>query len=197
MWAGERVRRRPRSATRTGAAVVVFTLTLAACGQEREAAAPTSPAVAPASRASVPGAPARNVLLVTIDTLRTDALGAYRQGLTTSPTIDRLARDGVLFEQLTTSSPSTLSPPIPFSSTTRQSGCRWSSGDPRICRALGQAPIESGSECPWGRPRARLSLVRDRQHQQHRERDSGVSPPRYHLNFGSLHGKIPFPGQWV
>ncbi len=108
MWTDKRVRRRSRRASRTGAAVVVCTLILAACGQDREAAAPTSQAGAPASRAPAPGAPARNVLLVTIDTLRSDALGAYRPGLTTSPNIDRLAKEGVLFEQVTTSSPSTL-----------------------------------------------------------------------------------------
>ena len=39
-----------------------------------------------------------NVLLVTIDTLRFDALGAYGQPRATSPLIDRLARAGVRFE---------------------------------------------------------------------------------------------------
>ncbi|MBW2271527.1 MAG: sulfatase-like hydrolase/transferase [Deltaproteobacteria bacterium] len=51
--------------------------------------------------------PPTNVLLITIDTLRPDALGAY-SGVSTSPTIDRLARDGALFEHVLTSSPSTL-----------------------------------------------------------------------------------------
>jgi arylsulfatase A-like enzyme/Flp pilus assembly protein TadD len=49
-----------------------------------------------------------NVLLVTIDTLRADALGAYAPGLQTSPHIDRLAAQGVLFEQVITSQPQTL-----------------------------------------------------------------------------------------
>ena len=39
-----------------------------------------------------------NVLLVTVDTLRFDALGAYGQPRATSPLIDRLARAGVRFE---------------------------------------------------------------------------------------------------
>ncbi len=39
-----------------------------------------------------------DVLLVTIDTLRADALGAYGQQRPTSPWFDRLARAGVLFE---------------------------------------------------------------------------------------------------
>jgi choline-sulfatase len=49
-----------------------------------------------------------NVVLITIDTLRADALSAYRAGLGTSPHIDRLAAEGVLFEHCSTSSPSTL-----------------------------------------------------------------------------------------
>jgi arylsulfatase A-like enzyme len=48
------------------------------------------------------------VVLVTIDTLRADALGAYGQALPTSPTLDALAAEGVLFEQCGASIPSTL-----------------------------------------------------------------------------------------
>lgn len=43
-----------------------------------------------------------------MDTTRADALGVYGQDRATSPNIDRLARDGVLFEQVTTSNPETL-----------------------------------------------------------------------------------------
>ena len=39
-----------------------------------------------------------NVLLVTVDTLRWDALGSYGQPRPTSPLLDRLAREGVRFE---------------------------------------------------------------------------------------------------
>ena len=39
-----------------------------------------------------------NVLLVTVDTLRWDALGAWGQPRATSPVIDRLAASGVRFE---------------------------------------------------------------------------------------------------
>jgi len=61
----------------------------------------------PASRPEKPRASARspaagnrlNVLLVTIDTLRADHLGAYGYTRATSPKIDALARRGVLFEQ--------------------------------------------------------------------------------------------------
>src|SRR5690349_1256377 len=40
-----------------------------------------------------------SVLLITIDTLRADHLGAYGYTLPTSPRMDALARQGVLFEK--------------------------------------------------------------------------------------------------
>jgi arylsulfatase A-like enzyme len=43
-------------------------------------------------------APARNAVLVVADTLRADRLGCYGYGRDTSPAIDRLAAEGVLFE---------------------------------------------------------------------------------------------------
>lgn len=49
-------------------------------------------------RPTSPPPPARpNVLLITIDTLRADALGAYGHPAGVSPTIDRLARAGAVF----------------------------------------------------------------------------------------------------
>ena len=48
---------------------------------------------------SAPEAPApRNVLLITIDTLRADALGAYGNPRAATPTIDRLAQGGLRFD---------------------------------------------------------------------------------------------------
>ena len=52
------------------------------------------------------GAP--NLVLITLDTTRADALGTYGQIRKTSPNLDRLAAGGVLFEQVTTSNPETL-----------------------------------------------------------------------------------------
>src|SRR5260370_18115232 len=43
-------------------------------------------------------APPHGVVLVTIDTMRVDHLGCYRYERPTSPFLDRLAREGVLFE---------------------------------------------------------------------------------------------------
>ena len=53
-----------------------------------------------------PGAP--GILLVTLDTVRADALGAYGSTNGASPHLDALAAQGVLFEQAHASSPNTL-----------------------------------------------------------------------------------------
>ncbi len=50
----------------------------------------------------------RNVLLISIDALRPDMLGCYGYGRPTSPTLDRLASGGVVFENAFTPSPWTL-----------------------------------------------------------------------------------------
>jgi arylsulfatase A-like enzyme len=58
----------------------------------------------PAPVASAP----RHVVLVSIDTLRSDHLGAYGYARPTSPRLDALAREGVLFEEARAPSPWTL-----------------------------------------------------------------------------------------
>ncbi len=59
------------------------------------------------SRNVVPGRP--NLVLISIDTLRADRLSAYGHDRPTSPRIDRLAADGVLFENAFSHSPKTAS----------------------------------------------------------------------------------------
>jgi arylsulfatase A-like enzyme len=54
----------------------------------------------------VAGGPRPNILLLTIDTLRADRLGCYG-GSARTPNIDRLARDGTLFENATAPVPAT------------------------------------------------------------------------------------------
>ncbi len=61
---------------------------------------------APAARPAVAGT-GRNVLLITIDTLRADHMGVYGYGRATSPRMDALARRGVVFEQAYTYWPKT------------------------------------------------------------------------------------------
>jgi len=48
-----------------------------------------------------------NLLLISVDTLRADRLGCYGYDRPTSPNIDRLAAEGVLFENAFSSSPKT------------------------------------------------------------------------------------------
>jgi arylsulfatase A-like enzyme len=57
-------------------------------------------------RATAPARP--NVLLVSIDSLRADHLGSYGYARDTSPTIDALAREGVLFENAISPAPWTV-----------------------------------------------------------------------------------------
>jgi len=83
---------------------VVIVLICSGCSDDRnstEAAMPTAAATVTKTRP--------NVILITIDTLRADALGVYGQQRPTSPNLDRLAREGVVFMQAMTSAPSTLS----------------------------------------------------------------------------------------
>jgi arylsulfatase A-like enzyme len=49
-----------------------------------------------------------NILLITLDTTRADRLGAYGFQSISTPNIDRLAREGVLFEQTAAAAPLTL-----------------------------------------------------------------------------------------
>jgi choline-sulfatase len=59
-----------------------------------------------ASGAGCGSPPPPNVVLVSVDTLRADALGAYG-GPVATPTFDGLARDGVAFDQAIASAPQT------------------------------------------------------------------------------------------
>jgi arylsulfatase A-like enzyme len=54
------------------------------------------------------GEPPASIVLITVDTLRADHLGCYGYFRDTTPTIDRLAADGVLFEHALTPMATTL-----------------------------------------------------------------------------------------
>src|SRR5215471_2384890 len=60
---------------------------------------------APASKATPS---VRNVVLMTIDTLRADHVGVYGYSAARTPTLDALARDGVRFERAFATAPITL-----------------------------------------------------------------------------------------
>ncbi|MDA1305679.1 MAG: sulfatase-like hydrolase/transferase [Acidobacteria bacterium] len=59
------------------------------------------------SRAAVPSTP-MNVVLITLDTLRADHVGSYGATMVDTPHLDRLASQGVVFEQAMTTAPLTL-----------------------------------------------------------------------------------------
>jgi len=52
--------------------------------------------------------PAGNLLVITLDTVRADHIGAYLYRLARTPHLDRLAHEGVMFEQAVTAAPLTL-----------------------------------------------------------------------------------------
>lgn len=49
-----------------------------------------------------------NVILITLDTMRADYLSCYKEGNAETPNLDRLAREGVLFERCIAQAPLTL-----------------------------------------------------------------------------------------
>jgi len=65
-------------------------------------------ATALGATAGVAAPPPPNLLLVTLDTMRADRLGAYGHAAAQTPAFDALARDGTLFLQAFTSAPMTL-----------------------------------------------------------------------------------------
>ena len=67
----------------------------------------TSPAYSSTTENPAASPKKPNVLLITIDTLRADHLGAYGYKLQTSPEFDRLAEEGVLFTDAITPVPTT------------------------------------------------------------------------------------------
>jgi len=88
---------------RAAACLVAAALAPAAC--ERRDAAPER--AAPAAAAAAPARAARAVL-VTLDTLRADRVGAYGAGAGRTPTLDALAERGARFERAVSPAPITL-----------------------------------------------------------------------------------------
>jgi arylsulfatase A-like enzyme len=79
-----------------GALQYAIFLLLAGCSADHDGDEPAS------------SSPNWNVVLLTLDTVRADALGVYGQPFDTTPNIDRVAREGVLFEQVVSAAPHTL-----------------------------------------------------------------------------------------
>jgi arylsulfatase A-like enzyme/Flp pilus assembly protein TadD len=96
---------------------------------------------------------ARNVLLITIDTLRADALGAYGNPSGASPHLDALAQRGVLFEQAQASVPSTLPSHAsiltglqPYHHRVRENGVELAEQNLTLAERLREAGYATGAE---------------------------------------------------
>ncbi len=107
----------------------------------------------PAGCLSPPFDPARpDVVLIVVDTLRADHLGAYGYGRPTSPRIDALARQGTLFESAWAAAPWTL-PSImsimtsryPSSHRVENDGLRLAADVPTLAESLRAAGFSTGA----------------------------------------------------
>jgi arylsulfatase A-like enzyme/thioredoxin-like negative regulator of GroEL len=93
---------------------VWLSCSLVACGDYAPETQTTSTprGTGPGTRPSEAPAPKRegppNIVIITMDTTRADALGIYGQARPTSPQIDRIGRDGVVFDSAVTASPETF-----------------------------------------------------------------------------------------
>jgi len=98
--------RSPRSRHRAGSRrtilaagrLAALALSLVACGGDLPGEVPSQPDAGAASGSQLPPLPVRpSILLVTVDTLRADRLGAWGAVRDTSPVLDALAAEGVRF----------------------------------------------------------------------------------------------------
>ena len=86
--------------------VVMISIVLSSCHRDSESPLePGAPAVTLEESAVYDEL---NVVLITLDTTRADALGSYGQRLPVSPNFDRLAEEGTQFVQCVSSAPTTL-----------------------------------------------------------------------------------------
>ena len=104
----ERGVRNWRTLAETASVLFVLAVVPSACAPEGDAPAQPVPAVESETALAAVVEPPRVVLLISIDALRPDHLGAYGYERFTSPVIDSLAREGVLFEDANAAAPWTL-----------------------------------------------------------------------------------------
>ena len=106
--------------------------------------ADTPPAASPAA--------ARNLVLITIDTLRADRVGAYGYAAARTPTMDRLALEGVRFSRAFATAPITLTSHAslmtgryPAGHGARHNGMRLDLKTPTLAGALTHAGFSTGA----------------------------------------------------
>jgi arylsulfatase A-like enzyme len=113
--------------------------------------------LAACSRSQAPPAPepsrtAQNVLLITIDTLRADHVGAYGDASARTPTLDALARAGLRFERAYATAPITivshaslLTGRYPPGHRARDNGIRIDPATPTLAAAFQRAGFATGA----------------------------------------------------
>lgn len=141
---------------------------------------------------SVQAAPRpRNVLLISIDTLRADALGCYGAPRDTSPALDAFAESGALFTDVTATSPWTL--PSHASLLTglypRRSGLTGNDRGldealPTLTRALGEHGLTTASIVNSRNLGERYGLHRDFEHHYLFPGNSTNEPEPSHVGTG-------------
>ena len=101
---------------------------------------------------AAPPAAARSLVLITIDTLRADRVGAYGHGAARTPTMDRLAREGVRFSRAFATAPITLTSHAslmtgryPAGHGARHNGMRLDLKTPTLAEALRQAGFSTAA----------------------------------------------------
>lgn len=122
-------------------ATAILLLGLALAGCTREAAPP-----------AVVSAPLRHVVIVTIDTLRADVVGAYGSTMGPTPAIDALAREGVRFDRAFAAAPVTLpshaslmTGRYPPGHGARHNGMRMDLRTPTLAEAFARAGFVTGA----------------------------------------------------
>jgi arylsulfatase A-like enzyme len=114
---------------------LIITLFAAACSKS-----------APPPQAHTSSAPPRNLLIVTIDTLRPDHVGAYGDRSARTPALDALAAAGIRFEHAYATAPITLTSHAslmtgryPAGHGARHNGMRMDLSTPTLADALGRS----------------------------------------------------------
>jgi len=118
-----------------------------------------------------PAAPPRTVVLITIDTLRADHVGAYGYAAARTPALDGLARDGVRFEQAYAAAPITLTSHAslmtgryPPGHGARHNGMRLDLKTPTLAERFTQAGYQTGAFVAAFPLDRRFGLIKGFQH---------------------------------
>lgn len=83
-------------------------LALVADGPDESVALFGAPTLLSRTKSASPADVPRNVVVISLDTLRADAVGCYRGGASDTPHLDRVARDGIRFARVATPTSWTL-----------------------------------------------------------------------------------------